>query len=123
MERMSAVDPDDDSVARWVVQHYRYDSTRNERRNVVVAAFDNQEEFDRELAKRSAELRLEQAAGARGAHEQISGVTLPAGYRAEAARGHAIKAAMKHGATGAATRIHSTGTSGSMSTLRAIEED
>src|SRR5271166_5524637 len=35
------VDPDDDSICRWVVSHFRYDPARNERRNVVVAAFDN----------------------------------------------------------------------------------
>ena len=119
---MSAVDPDDDSVARWVVHHYRYDSTRNERRNVVVAAFDNQEEFDLELAKRAAQLRLEQAAGTRSAREQISGVSLPAGYRAEASRGHAMKTAMQHGATKAAIEIHSIGATGSTSMLRAVEE-
>jgi hypothetical protein len=119
---MSAVDPEDDGVARWVVHHYRYDLTRNERRNVVVAAFDNKEEFDLELAKRATELRLAQAAGTRSTREQISGVALPAGYRAEAARGHAIKAAVQHGATKTVVQIYSTGTTGSVSVLRATKE-
>jgi hypothetical protein len=120
-DRMSTVDPEDDGVARWVVHHYRYDPTRNERRNVVVAAFDNEQEFDLELTKRLAELRLEQAAGTRSGWEQISGVALPAGYRAEAARGHAIKSAIRHGASNAAIQMNSTGTVGS-AMLRATEE-
>jgi hypothetical protein len=119
---MSAVDPGNDNVARWVVHHYRYDPARNERRNVIVAAFDNAEDFDREIEKRSAELRLEQAAGTRDAGEQISGVALPAGYLAEAARGHAIKTAIQHGATSAAIQIQSTGPIGSIVVLRATEE-
>jgi hypothetical protein len=119
---MSAVDPENDDVARWVVHHYRYDSARNERRNVVVAAFDNAEEFDLEIAKRVAELRLEQAAGTRSAAEQISGVALPAGYLAEAARGHAIKTAIQHGATKAAILVQPVGTTGSVVVLRASEE-
>jgi hypothetical protein len=119
---MAAVDPEDDGVARWVVHHYRYDVTRNERRNVVVAAFDTEEEFDLELAKRAAELRLEQAAGTRSTREQISGVTFPAGYRAEAARGHAIKTAIQHGASKTAIQIYSTGPTGSVAVLRATEE-
>jgi hypothetical protein len=120
---MSAVDPGNDDVARWVVHHYRYDSARNERRNVVVAAFDNAEEFDLEIAKRTAELRLEQAAGTRNAGEQISGVALPAGYLAEAARGHAIKTAIQHGAANAAIQIQSTGSTGSVVVMRATEEE
>ena len=44
-----AVDPNDDSVWRWVVQHYRFDPERNQRRRVVVAAYDNEAEFDAAL--------------------------------------------------------------------------
>jgi hypothetical protein len=120
---VSAVDPGNDNVARWVVHHYRYDSARNERRNVVVAAFDNAEEFDREVEKRSAELRLEQAAGTRDAGEQISGVELPAGYLADAARGHAIKTAIQHGATNVVIQIQSTGPTRSIVVFRATEEE
>jgi hypothetical protein len=40
-DRMSVIDPKNDSTARWVVHHYRWDPERNERRNVVVAAFDD----------------------------------------------------------------------------------
>ena len=120
---MTGVDPGNDDVARWVVHHYRYDSARNERRNVVVAAFDNAQEFDLEIAKRSAELRLEQAAGTRNAEEHISGVALPAGYLAEAGGGHAIKTAIQHGATNAVIQIQSTGPTRSVDVLRATEEE
>lgn len=36
---------DDESIRRFVVTHYRFDPERRERRDVVVAAFDNDEEF------------------------------------------------------------------------------
>ena len=38
---MSEVDSEDDTIWRWVIHHYRFDPTRSERRNVVVAAYDN----------------------------------------------------------------------------------
>jgi hypothetical protein len=120
---MSAVDPEDDDIARWVVHHYRYDPARNERRNVVVAAFDNEQEFHLEIAKLAAELRVGQAAGSRSAGEQISGVALPVGYLAEAARGHAIKTAMEHSASNAVTQIQSTGPTGSVTALRATRQE
>ena len=34
---MSEVDPNDDSIWRWVLKHYRFDPERGERRRVVVA--------------------------------------------------------------------------------------
>jgi hypothetical protein len=43
---VAAVDPDDDTICRYVVRHYRYDPDRHERRHVVVAAFDNESEYD-----------------------------------------------------------------------------
>jgi hypothetical protein len=52
---VARVDPDDDSIHRWVVWHYRYDSYRSERRNVVVAAFDNPGEFFADIAERSSQ--------------------------------------------------------------------
>jgi hypothetical protein len=42
---VARVDPEDDDVLRFIVQHYRYDPERHERRHVVVAAFDNEQEF------------------------------------------------------------------------------
>jgi hypothetical protein len=118
---MSVIDPKDDSIARWVVHHYRWDPERNERRNVVVSAFDNKQEFNFEVARLAAELRLAQATGTRSADEQISGVALPVGYLAEAARGHAIKTAIEHGATKAVIEIQSAGTTGSVGVLRSTK--
>jgi len=57
------VDPDDDSICRWVVWHYRYDPDRRERRNVVVAAFDNAHEFLVDVEKRAARLRMRKERG------------------------------------------------------------
>jgi hypothetical protein len=75
------VDPDDDSICRWVVWHYRYDPDRSERRNVVVAAFDNRHEFDADIEKRAARLR---ACKERGEDvdpaEHISGLMQEPGY-------------------------------------------
>jgi hypothetical protein len=42
---MSRVDPEDDSIERFIVRHHRYDPLRRERRHVVVAAFDNEQEY------------------------------------------------------------------------------
>jgi len=46
-ELVAEVNPDDDSIDRWVLWHYRYDLDRRQRRNVVIAAFDNAEELTR----------------------------------------------------------------------------
>jgi hypothetical protein len=54
---MAVVDPDDDSIQRYVVWHYCYDADRNERRNVVVAAFDEEQEFLAEITRRAARLK------------------------------------------------------------------
>jgi hypothetical protein len=43
---VTAVDPDDDTIRRYVVWHYRYDPARHERRQVVVSAFDTEAEWD-----------------------------------------------------------------------------
>jgi hypothetical protein len=66
-------------------------------------------------------LHSAQAAGTRSANEQISGVALPIGYLAEAARGDAIKTAVEHGATKAVIQIQSAGTNGSVAVLRSTE--
>jgi hypothetical protein len=43
---VAALNPDHDTVRRYVVLHYRYDPDRHERRHVVVGAFDNESEYD-----------------------------------------------------------------------------
>jgi hypothetical protein len=42
---MSEVDPEDESLDRWVVQRHRFDATSRERRSVDEIAFDNETEF------------------------------------------------------------------------------
>ncbi len=84
---MPVVDPDDDVVWRWVLQHYRFDPQRRQRRNVTVAAFDNATEFDAALAAYGERIRAEIDAGERDPHEHVAGVVWHPGYHAEQARG------------------------------------
>jgi len=46
---VTEVDPSDDSKTRYIVFHYRFDAARRERRNVQVAAFDDEAEFLAEM--------------------------------------------------------------------------
>jgi hypothetical protein len=96
---VATVDPDDDSICRWVVWHYRYDPDRSERRNVVVAAFDNRHEFDADIEKRAARLR---ACKERGEDvdpaEHVSGLMQEPGYRRMQRNAHLLRRAMEHGA-------------------------
>jgi hypothetical protein len=52
---MAKVDADDDTIRRFVVQHYRYDPDRHERRPVVIAAFDNEAECEASMHEAQAE--------------------------------------------------------------------
>lgn len=94
---MAQVDPDDDSVARFVVQHHRFDPRRNQRRNVVVAAYDNEPEFRSAVDELSASIRAGIAAGTRDPEESVSGVHWPPGHRAEQALGRLVSDAVAHG--------------------------
>lgn len=42
---MGRVDVGDDSIRRFVVQHYRFDPERREHRYVAIDAFDNEAEL------------------------------------------------------------------------------
>jgi hypothetical protein len=57
------VDPDDDSIRRYVVSSYRYDPDRHERRHVIVAAFDTKREFKACLADVHAEIEARMERG------------------------------------------------------------
>lgn len=94
---MSKVDPNDDTIRRWVIHHYRYDPVRNQRRYVVVAAFDSAREYEREFDRYSDQVQAEIAAGTRSDREQVSGTVLEAGHRASHARARDLKRAMQHG--------------------------
>jgi hypothetical protein len=95
---VARVDPDDDSTYRWVVWHYRYDPDRRERRNVVVAAFDNPHEFHADIEKRAAQLRAcEERGDDVDPAERISGLMQQPGYRRLQRNAHLVKRAIKHG--------------------------
>jgi len=76
---MGRVDPDDDGILRFVLQHYRFDPERHERRLVVVAAFDNEDEFLAEADALGAEVRSQKERGVGDQREWVSGVVLEPG--------------------------------------------
>lgn len=83
---MTSVDPDDDSINRWVAFHYRYDPNWRERRNVNLAAFDSKAEFEAFLHQQGAELQAAKDRGEAEDVEHLGGVRRPAGYLAEVAK-------------------------------------
>jgi hypothetical protein len=95
---VAEVDPDDDTIARWVVTHYRYDTDRRERRHVVVAAFDNPDEFHADIHARTEQLRVRRESGEDiDGLERITGRTYAAGYRRQQRDAHLLKRAIEHG--------------------------
>jgi hypothetical protein len=98
LRSMARVDPDDDNIVRWVVWHYRYDPDRNERRNVVVAAFDNAGEFHTDIEARAVQLRARKERGD-DVHpcEHISGQMYGPGYRRLQRNAHMLRRAVEHG--------------------------
>jgi hypothetical protein len=58
---VAEVDPDDDSVDRYIVRHYAYDPARHERRHQTIVAFDDQMEFEAYIHDANARLRALQA--------------------------------------------------------------
>ena len=95
---MVQVDVDDDTIWRWAIRHYRFDSARSQRRNVVVAAYDDIAEYERELDLLSSRIRAEILADTRSNTEHVSGTVMHPGYQAAQARGHAVRRAVNHGA-------------------------
>ena len=79
MRAMPLVDPNDDSVLRFVLEHFRYDPERHQRRNVVVAAYDNEPEFLRAFSELNAELAKGKQDGSVESNESISGRVKPPG--------------------------------------------
>jgi hypothetical protein len=95
---MAQVDPEDDSINRFIVWHYRYDPQRHERRHVVVAAFDNEREMWARMQEIGAEIKRRREAGEevdRGEH--ASGSIHEPGYLRRAANGHLVSRAISHG--------------------------
>jgi hypothetical protein len=92
------VDPDDDTIVRWVVTHYRYDPDRRERRHVVVAAFDNPDEFHGDIHARAERLRAHRDSGEDVDRlERVTGRTYAVGYRRQQRDAHLLKRAIEHG--------------------------
>jgi hypothetical protein len=98
---VARVDPDDDSIERFIVRHYRYDPQRRERRHVVVAAFDNEREYRACMDGVQAEIRGRREAGEPvEPGEHTSGVVHEPGYLRRAANGHLVTRAIRHGVAG-----------------------
>lgn len=98
---MARVDPEDDSIKRFVVRHYRYDPQRRERRHVIVAAFDNEREFQACIQDVHAEIRRRREAGESvDSSEHASGSVHEPGYLRRAANGHLVTRAIRHGVAG-----------------------
>ena len=94
---MAEINRKDDTVWRWVIHRYQFDPSRRERRNVVVATYDNEREFQTEFDRHAQILRNDIAAGARSSRENLGGVVLEPGYLAASARGHNVRRAIEHG--------------------------
>jgi len=77
---MARVDPDDDSVRRYVLWHYRFDDRRNERRNVASAAFDSEIEFLREFGEHHAASSILKSRRRGGARRVPRETVKPIGY-------------------------------------------
>lgn len=74
---VAEIDPDDDTLHRYVLHWYRYDLERRERRNTAVAAYDDEREFTRHFDELRARLEEPKASGLSEPVEDISGVVLP----------------------------------------------
>ena len=95
---MAEVDADDDTIRRFVVMHYRYDPDRHERRNVIVAAFDDETEFNARIDAMATDLRTRRSTGdLQDPSERISGVVLEPGHRALQRNAHLLRRAIEHG--------------------------
>lgn len=94
---MPEVDPDDDSITRWVLHHYRFDPQRRQRRNVVVAAYDNEPEFHAAADALHRRVRSEIDAGTRDPRETVSGVLLEPGHLTRQARRRLVSDVLSRG--------------------------
>jgi hypothetical protein len=95
---VAEVNAQDDSLRRFVVQHYRYDPERRERRNVVVAAYDNETEFLARINAIADDLATRARSGTLAdPRENVSGTVLEPGHHALQRNAHLLKNAMAHG--------------------------
>lgn len=94
---MAMVDPEDDSLRRFIALHRRYDQHRREWRDVVLEAFDDEREFQEFLDVRNAELQARQAAGETDLREHVSGVVREPGHRVRSRNQRLLRRALEHG--------------------------
>ena len=78
---VAEVDPNDDSIIRWVVFCHRVDPAVGYRRHVVVAAFDRAKEMERRLKAEHQRWQAEVDAGTGDPKEWFSGRRLDVGVR------------------------------------------
>jgi len=98
---VARVDPGNDDIERFVVRHYRYDPLRRERRHVVVAAFDSEQEYRACMDSVRDQIKARRERGEPvDPGEHASGVVHEPGYLRRAANGHLVMRAIKHGAAG-----------------------
>src|ERR1017187_5936692 len=98
--RVTAVDPDDDRIRRYVLRRYAYDPQRRERRHVVLGAFDNPEELRRLMDQLSSDLERRRAKGEPiDRREHVSGVILEPNHARRQRDGRLLLAAMRHRVT------------------------
>ncbi len=65
------------------MQWFRFNTERNERRNVTIAAYSRKREFDREFRKLQADLEVLKSDGRAEGAEHISGVKFEKGRLAD----------------------------------------
>jgi hypothetical protein len=94
---MARVDPEDDSIRRFIVRRYRYDPERHQRRHVVVAAFDNKREFHVCMWEAERDIERRKNSGEQvDPSEHASGIVHEPGDRRRAANGRLILRAIRH---------------------------
>jgi hypothetical protein len=96
---VAEVDPDDDTLLRYVVQRYAHDPARHERHHQVVAAFDNETEFNALIGTLARGLQDRRAAGeAIDPQEHITGVVLEPNHKRRQADARLLRRAVERGA-------------------------
>ena len=95
---MAAVDPDDDTIRRFVVQHHRFDPERRQHRRVAVAAFDNRNEFEAAIDQLAGDIERRRRSGEPvDSREFATGTEYSPGQRDEVAYGRFLQRAFAHG--------------------------
>jgi hypothetical protein len=95
---MARVDPDDDSISRFVVQHFRYDPERRQHRRIPVAAYDNEAEYEAGIAALQADLDRRRREGEDvDPRERATGMSHRAGDRDRQAYRRFLMRSFSHG--------------------------